>query len=189
MPDMDVAVYGFTLAALLAVSIIYWRLAGVGLNLVLRWLLLTFLIVWPLTFLGVATGIVPLALVFVVASEEWARWLIVKDRPAALKRRHVALSVGMLFGLLETTNWLFVDKARVALADAGLPPSGLIAADVAYITAEYGAGLVVHGGLTALLMLVQGSGGSQKRLALGVLATAALHFLLNIFIVSGVRGN
>lgn len=188
MTYVDAAVYGSTLTALLSVSIIYWRLAGVGLNFVLRCLILTLLIVWPLTFLGVATGIVPLALAFVVVSEEWARWMIVKDRPAALKRRHVALSVGMLFGLVETTNWIFVDKARTALADAALPPGGLVAADVAYITAEYGAGVVVHGGLTALLMLIQGSSGSHKRLAVGVVATTALHFLLNISIVSGVRG-
>jgi hypothetical protein len=189
MPYVDAAVYGSTLAALLSVSMIYWRLAGVGLNFILRCLLLVLLIVLPMTLLGVATGIVPLALAFVVLSEEGVRWTIVKDRPAGLKRRHVALSVGMLFGLVETTNWIFVDKARTALANAEVPPGGLVAADVAYITAEYGAGVIVHGGLTALLMLIQGSGGSRKRLVIGVVATTALHFLLNLSIVSGVRGS
>jgi hypothetical protein len=188
MSYVDAAVYGSTLSILSLVSIVYWRLSGVGFAFILRCLLLTLLIVCPLTLLGVATGIVPLALAFVVVSEEWVRWMIVKGRPVELKRRHVAISVGMLFGLVETTNWIFVDKARTALADVGLSPSELVVADVAYVTAEYAAGLVVHGGLTAFLMLMQGSSGSRERLAFGVVVTAALHFLLNAFIVFDVRG-
>lgn len=166
-------------------SVFYWKVAKVPFGFITRCLTLTLSVVLPLTMIAVAIGILPVTLTVVVLAEEWARWLIVKRRPVSLKRRHVAVSVGLLFGLIETTNWLFVEKARVALADSGIPASGLMIADAAYIFTEFSAGLLVHGGLTALLFVVQGKNDNRERLALGVMITTALHLILNVTITSG----
>lgn len=183
----DYALYAFVVGLTAFLSGLYWRTFKVPAGFIVRCLALTLLIVLPLTMLGVAVGILPVTIALVVLSEEWARWLIVKSRPPTIRRRHVAVSVGLLFGLIETTNWLFVDKARVALADSGLEPGAYIYADAAYIFAEFAAGVVVHGGLTALLFAVQGRNDNRERLALGAALATLLHFVLNIIIFSGFR--
>lgn len=109
---------------------------------------------------------------------------MVTRRPPYLRRRHIVIAVGTLFGLLETTNWLAIDKARVALADSGISAAGFVAADAAYIVAEFGFGLLIHGGLTALLFVVQRRTDNRQRLAFGVALAVALHLLLNAMVLT-----
>lgn len=179
----DLALYGAVVLTLFAASALYWRKAGIPARYLLESLAITVAVVLPLTLLGVATGWMPLTLALVVLPEEGARWWMVTRRPRHLRRRHVVIAVGTLFGLLETTNWLAIDKARVALADSGLSAPGFVAADAAYIAAEFGFGVIVHGGLTALLFAVQGRTDNRERLALGVVLAAGLHLLLNAMVM------
>lgn len=179
--------YGATLSVLLVVSWISIRSARLTLNYVVPSLAGTVVVVGACTLVGVAVDVLPLTLALVVLSEEWARWWIVKRRPDGVRRRSVAIFVGVVFGLLETTNWLFVDKASTALAGVDMSAGGFVAADVAYICAEFLAGVIVHGGLTALLLLMHSKDRNPERLMLGVMLTAGVHFLLNMAIFTNVR--
>ncbi|WP_339873066.1 hypothetical protein [uncultured Brevundimonas sp.] len=175
----DLALYATVVLILYAASALYWRKAGIPARYLLKSLAITVAVVFPLTLLGVAIGWMPLTLALVVLPEEWVRWWMVTRRPRHLRRRHVVIAVGTLFGLLETTNWLGIDKARVALADSGITAPWFVAADAAYIAAEFGFGVIVHGGLTALLFAVQGRTDNRERLALGVALAIALHLALD----------
>lgn len=179
--------YGITLSALMVLSWFSIRRSRLDKNYVVPSFLGTAAVVGAFTLAGVAVNILPLTLALVVLSEEWARWWIVKRRPEAVRRRSVAIFVGVMFGLLETTNWLFVDKANTALAGVDMPAGGLVAADVAYICVEFLAGVIVHGGLTALLLLMHGKDRNPERLMLGVVLTTGIHFLLNMAVFTSVR--
>jgi hypothetical protein len=179
--------YGITLSALMVLSWLLMRSSRLDQGYVVPSFVVTVVVVGTFSLVGVAVNILPLTLALVVLSEEWARWWIVKRRPEAVRRRSVALFVGVMFGLIETTNWLFVDKARTALAGVDIPAGGLVAADVAYICVEFLAGVIVHGGLTALLLLMHGKERNPEKLMLGVMLTTGIHFLLNMVVFTTVR--
>lgn len=180
----DFALYGTVVLILFAASALYWRKVGIPARYLQKSLAITVAVVFPLTLLGVAIGWMPLTLALVVLPEEWARWWMVTRRPPHLRRRHIVIAVGTLFGLLETINWLGIDKARVALADTGMSAPWFVAADAAYIATEFGSGVVVHGGLTALLFVVQGRTDNRERLALGVAIAIGLHLWLDAVVLA-----
>lgn len=179
--------YVITLSALMTVSWFSVRSSQLGINYIVPSFVGTAGVVGAFTLVGVAVNILPLTVALVVLSEEWARWWIVKRRPEVVRRRSVAIFVGVMFGLIETTNWLFVDKANIALAGVDMPAGGLVAADVAYICVEFLAGVIVHGGLTGLLLLMHGKDRNPERLMLGVVVTTGIHFLLNMAVFTTVR--
>lgn len=180
-------IYILTLLVLFSAAALYWKVRRIETKYLIRLLTLTLCLVVPLTLVGVAMGILFISVIFVVFSEEFVRYLIVKGRPHNVKKVDVAVSVGLIFGLVETNNWIFVDKAAVALAQSGLSGSALIAADVAYILTEFLAGVVIHGTLTGILFAAQGPDNNRERLALGVAGTFAIHMILNGLIFAGVR--
>jgi hypothetical protein len=179
--------YGITLSALMVLSWFSMRSSRLAKSYVVPSFVVTVVVVGTFSLVGVAINILPLTLALVVLSEEWARWWIVKRRPETIRRRTVALFVGVMFGLIETTNWLFVDKANTALAGLDLPAGGLVAADVAYICVEFLAGVIVHGGLTAFLLLMHGKDRNPEKLMLGVMLTTGIHFLLNMVVFTTAR--
>ena len=180
----DYALYGAVVLVLFVASGLHWCAAAIPGRYLLNGLALTVGVVFPLTLLGVAIGWMPLTLALVVLPEEGVRWWMVTRRPRHIRRRHIALAVGTLFGLLETINWLAIDKARVALADTGMSTGWFVAADAAYIAAEFMFGVIVHGGLTALLFVVQGKTDNRERLALGVAMAVGLHVLLDAVVLA-----
>lgn len=179
-------IYGSTLAVLLVGSYLSLRPAGIPARFMLHSLIGTVLVVGIGSLVGLAIDFFPVTLALVVVSEEWVRWWIVKRRPMAVRRSHVALFVGIMFGLLETSNWLFGEKADAAFSGLDIPSSTLMLLDIAYIFVEFLAGLVLHGGLTALLLLMHGKERNPERLLLGVVLTVAMHFLLNAAVFSTV---
>lgn len=183
----DVIVYISVVSFLSLASYLYWRFFDIPSEFLARCLTITLAVVLPSTFLAVAANNLLITVAIVVISEELARWLIVVKRPRDIKRRHVAVSIGLIFGLIETTNWLFIDKARVALAGSGLESGVLIAADAAYIFTEFFSGFLLHGGLTALLFIIQGKSQNRERLVLGVFLAVSLHLTLNLIIFHGFR--
>lgn len=180
----DYTLYGVVVMILLATSALYWRASGIPARYLLNSLAITVAVVFPLTLIGVASGIMQLTLALIVLPEEWARWWMVTRRPRHIRRRHIVITVGTLFGLLETINWLAIDKARVALADTGMSAGWFAAADGGYIAAEFVFGVVVHGGLTALLFVVQGRTDNRQRLAWGVALAIGLHLLLDTVVLA-----
>lgn len=163
----------------------WWAAARLETNpkTLLRLGLLFPLIVLPGTAAGLLTGSVLAEQALLVLSEEAYRFVAVLALGATSARRKAAV-VGLIFAVVETTNWLFLPKKAAEVLPADAPALAVIVGDGLYVLTEFTAGFVLHGALTWLVAW----GGAQPSKPQRTVSTLALAYGLHLGLNLIVRG-
>jgi len=180
----DIALYVVVAAPLGGLTYFMLRRVRAPAAFVRQVVIVALAIVFPVTVVAVAMPARWATVLLIVMAEEAVRaWAVIR-RPAALSARALALTIGLLYGLIETTNWLFTTKARAAIVEPAMPGWGFVAADVGYILTEFAAGLVIHGILTLIMVALYGKSRKSDGLWLAAMVNLVIHYTLNFALLS-----